>query len=80
MDKQRRQATDDLDIINGGSQGQVLVLRANVNSRTVVCKDATGNLYLSGDMSLDHSRDRLVLQYSDAASGWIEISRSDNDT
>ena len=43
----RATATDDLDTINGGAEGDILVLIAANNSRTVVVKDATGNIQLN---------------------------------
>jgi len=62
--------------ITGGETGQVLALRAVANTRTVVLQDGTGNLQLAGDFSLDHSNDRIVLQFD--GTNWCEWSRSDN--
>lgn len=68
--------TDDLDTINGGTTGQILILRAQSSSNDVVCKDGTGNLRLAGDFTLTHAQDRITLQYD--GTNWIELSRSDN--
>lgn len=76
VDTEADAATDDLDTINGGTTGQILVLSAMNGGRTVVCKDNTGNLLLSADMTLDNTTDTLMLIYS--GSNWYEIARSDN--
>jgi len=69
-------SSDDLDTINGGVVGQLLILRATADNRTVVVKDGTGNLNLAGDFSLDNTSDRITLLKE--GSDWYEISRSDN--
>ena len=76
VDTEGAAASDDLDTINGGTSGALLVLSAENVARTVVCKDGTGNLQLAGDFSLDHTNDRLLL-VSDG-SNWTELSRSNN--
>lgn len=80
VDTEGAAGTDDLDTINGGEANALLVIRAANDSRTVVCKDGTGNLSLSGDFSLTHTHDRIVLVYDNALSLWVEVSRSDNNT
>ena len=69
-------ATDDLDTITGGTAGQILMLRAYSDSRTIVLKDTSGNLRIAGDFSLDSARDRILLHYD--GTYWCELSRSDN--
>lgn len=69
-------ASDDLDTINGGTDGQILILRAEDTTRTVVVKDGTGNMNLNGDFSLDNFRDTITLILDGAT--WIELSRSNN--
>tara|TARA_R110001606_G_scaffold246370_1_gene394451 strand:- start:979 stop:3432 length:2454 start_codon:yes stop_codon:yes gene_type:complete len=76
VDTEGSASTDDLVTINGGRAGQMLILRAANNSRTVVVKDNTGNLKLTADFSLDNGNDALVLIYS--GSNWLEVSRADN--
>ena len=75
-------ATDDLDTINGGTDGMRLTLRANHAARTVVVKHATGNIRLDGsaDFSLDNTIDTITLIYDDSLAVWLEISRSNNGT
>jgi hypothetical protein len=81
IDTEADAATDILDTINGGSDGDILILRAADQTRTVVVKDGTGNINCAGDFSLDNSADRMLLQYDTSLAGgkWVEISRSDNE-
>ncbi len=70
--------TDDLETINGGVDGQILVLRASISGDTVKLIDDTGNLRLAGgDFSMDTGNDTITL-ICVAGSLWFEISRSDN--
>jgi hypothetical protein len=69
-------ASDDLDTINGGHAGMIVVLAAQNDARTVVCKDGTGNLRLNGDFSIDSTADTITLVYD--GSNWLELARSDN--
>lgn len=73
-------ASDDLDIIKGGTEGMILVLCASDDGHTVVCKDSAvaGRLSLGGDFSLDSTKDRIVLVHSAVDGRWYELSRSDN--
>ena len=76
-------ASDDLDTINltDSIKTGVLVLRAQDNSRTVNVKDGTGNIQLAGgDFALNNLQDRLVLEYDNNNSYFVELSRSDNGT
>ena len=79
VDTESAAASDDLDTINGvGSNGQRLVLRAANSGRTVVVKDATGNIQCAGDFSLDNVQDTIELIYDSTLTAWLEIGRSDN--
>jgi hypothetical protein len=78
VDTQSDDATDDLDTINGGTDGMRLVLRANNSGRTVVVKDGTGNIQCVGDMSLDNIQDTIELIYDGVQTAWLEIGRSDS--
>ena len=79
IDTEGDAGTDDLDTINGGVTGQILVISAEDDARTVTVTDA-GNIVLAGavDFDLDHTNDRLVLIYDGTASKWVELSRSSN--
>ncbi len=81
VDTEGDAGTDDLDTINGGKIGQLLILRARNSSRTVVVKDA-GNLDIEGDFTMNHSRDCIVLLCIDdgGSNDFIEIARSNNNS
>jgi len=71
--------SDDLVTINGSvSTGQLLVLRAMNDARTVVCKDTEGTnkMRLNGDFSLDQDDDVITLIF--ISPRWYELSRSPN--
>jgi hypothetical protein len=71
-------SSDDLDTINGGADGRILVLHPNVTGRTIVAKDGTGNLHLAGNFTMDNEQDTLTLIYDGQLAKWLELSRSDN--
>lgn len=77
IDTQADAASDDLDTINGGTGGDILVLRSENSARDVTVKDGTGNIYLAGDCVLDNIQDTLVLKFLTGL-GWVELSRSSN--
>ena len=74
VDTEGAAATDDLDTINGGSAGALLVLRAAHADRTVVVKPDTGNVGLDADYYLDSTAKHLLLLYD--GSQWHELARS----
>lgn len=76
VDTEGDAANDDLDTVAGGSEGDLLILRAENAGRTVTCKDGTGNLLLAGDFDLDDTADTIMLIYD--GSNWLELSRSNN--
>ena len=73
IDTEGLAATDDLDTINGGREGDVISIRAADSNRTVVMKDSTGNLQLNSDFALDNAQDSINLQK--IGNTWYEISR-----
>lgn len=76
VDTEANAAADDLDTINGGNVGDILVLQTVVNTRDVTFKDGTGNLQLAGDFIATTPQDKLTLIRS--VSAWSELSRSKN--
>jgi hypothetical protein len=76
VDTEGAAASDDLDTINGGKDGDIIVVCAANAGRTVVMKDATGNMQLAGDFSLGETEDTITLRK--LGSAWHEISRSLN--
>jgi hypothetical protein len=71
IDTEGAAATDDLDTINGGTEGDVIWLAPANDARTVVLKHGTGNLQINGnaDFSLDSQNDAAVARYN--GSKWI---------
>ena len=66
VDTQADAATDDLDTIGGVAEGQIVILRAEHTDRTVVLKNAVGNLALGADISLDDVNKHVILICDDA--------------
>lgn len=62
VDTEANAATDDLDTINGGTDGDILFLKANNTARTVVVKHGTGNIYMlsAADISLDNTEKAIM--------------------
>lgn len=76
VDTQGGAATDDLDTINGGSEGAVLYLFAVSGARNVVVKNGTGNIASSaGDITLSGGQTGcIVLVFRGGA--WRVIGRA----
>lgn len=68
--------TTNLTTINGGQQGDILVLMAANDAKTISCRDNTGNLRLAGNFNLDSAVDTITLMYDGAV--WVELCRSNN--
>ena len=58
-------ATGDLETINGGTEGDILVIRADNGNRTIVVKHAVDNIWLRGevDVDLDTVHKYIILFY-----------------
>ena len=76
VDTESAAATDDLDTITAGYDGQIIILKAANDTRDVVVKDGTGNLRLSSSFTMTHTDDRIILICD--GTNWYEIGRSDN--
>lgn len=76
VDTEADAASDDLNTINGGTEGNLLIVIAENAARTVVLKDGTGNLKLAGDCTLDNSEDTVTLIKTGL--NWQELTRSNN--
>lgn len=76
VDTEAAGATDDLDTINGGAAGNTIIIRAANDARTVVIKDATGNIRCPSDRSLTHTDDIWTGIYN--GTNWCEQSFADN--
>lgn len=76
VDTEASAATDDLDTINGGTAGDILILSSVNSARDVTVKDGTGNLTLAGDFLFSNVGDFMMLYRG--ATLWFELTRSDN--
>ena len=65
VDTQSEAASDDLDTISNGNEGDLIFIRAANSARTVVIKDGTGNILTNGsvDLTLDNTQDEAILHY-----------------
>jgi hypothetical protein len=76
VDTEGDAATDDLTTISGGNIGEILIISAANDARTVVVKQGTG-LLIQADFSLDSIDDMMMLECK-SANVWREISRANN--
>lgn len=78
IDTQGDAGSDDLDTITvtNYKPGDLLILQANNTARTVVLKDGTGNLRLSGDFSLDNTEDTATVML--IGTNWTQIATANN--
>lgn len=71
-------ASDDLDTITLGANvgdGHLLFLRPTNDAHTIVLKNGTGNISLSGgDLTLDDQQDTALLIYDSALAKWVIVS------
>lgn len=67
-------STDNLDTINGGADGLIIILSAADDTKTVVVKHGTGNISLASgdDLLLDDSNKTVMLIYR--GSQWRDMS------
>ena len=76
VDTQDNDAADDLDTINGGIDGQILVLRTENNAHDVTVKDGADNIQLlGGDFVMGSTTRKLYLFYDANETNWLEIAR-----
>lgn len=78
VDTESDGATDDLDTINDGVDGQRLVLRPAADDRTVVVKNSTGNIEAGADCTLDNAFDTWEGIYDATLTAWLELGCNDN--
>lgn len=77
VDTEAAAATDDLDTINGGVEGQLICLSSPTSSRDPTIKDGTGNIQAAGgDFLLSNVFDMILL--IKRSTSWAELGRNDN--
>lgn len=76
VDTESDAASDDLDTINGGYEGGIVILRAAHTDRTVVVKHNTGNILTPNeqDISLDTTSKTITLIYDSSQSKFIALA------
>lgn len=69
-------ASDDLDTILGGSDGQILIIRCVNAARVITIKHNTGNIKTPGgsDVSLDDTAKEIILKYDGTLNEWHIVS------
>jgi hypothetical protein len=80
VDTEGDASTDDLQVINGGTAGQILVLRTAANVRDVVVKDVVGgsdNIYCGSDITLSSIQDTVTLLC--LGTTWVRMAVGDNN-
>lgn len=76
VDTEGDAATDQLGNINGGNPGEIILLQAENDTRTVAVKD-WGSLEIQCDFSMNSIEDKIMLVC--ISSGiWHEITRANN--
>jgi hypothetical protein len=73
IDTEGDAASDDLDTINDGADGDVIFFRPENDARTIVVKHGTGNILCVGgsDFSLDDEEDFCVGIYDAGIAAWL---------
>ena len=73
IDTESDASSDNLNTINGGTDGQILILRTSSNSRDVVVKNDDGNIIISDgdDHTLGTSNSIIVLLKN--GNNWYEL-------
>jgi hypothetical protein len=76
IDTEGGAASDDLDTINGGKNGDILIIRSTANARNITIKHLGGNISTNTqeDITLDLSSDIVTFQFR--GSSWDMQSRS----
>ena len=74
IDTESDAATDDLDTIDGGNNGEIMILAPQDAGRLVTLKDGTGNLFLNGDVVFATIYSSVGLRRT--TPGWVELFRN----
>lgn len=78
VDTEGDNTSDNLDTINGGNYGQILVLEAAHDDRSVVVRNGVGNIFLQGNFTLNSKKDKIMLIKS-MDNIWHQIALANND-
>lgn len=72
------QPSGDLETINGGKDGDILVITAANSARDIVAQDTGGNIKLNANRTLTHGQDTLTLSLDGASGNWYEVGFGNN--
>lgn len=75
LDTEGQAASDTLSTINGGSDGEELILRLLTDAHTVTI-DLAGNIDMTSSFSMATDHAVLHLMYNGDTSKWNEVARS----
>jgi len=83
VDTESDASTDNLDVIDGGVDGDLLILRTVDNGRDVTVRDSSvsgGNVELDAGaaFTMNNTLDRIVLIFDGANDSWVELARANN--
>lgn len=73
VDTEGAAASDNLATINGGNEGDILILRMANAARVVTLKHGTGNVQLSNGLDVVLSATRVILLYR-VAGNWSDVN------
>jgi len=78
LDTEGAAATDDLDTINGGNDGEIICLGLVNAARKVNIKHGTGNIWSEnlGNVPLSSSTQKVYLQYQASSAKWLVLFNS----
>jgi len=71
--------SDKLENISRGYTDQIIIIKAADDARDIVISDEFNNIAGAGDFTMDHSKDRYIVQYDRTSNRWVELSRSNNN-
>lgn len=77
IDTEGGSSSDELDTINGGSTGDILILQSTDNGNDITLEDDVDNLRLDSNFDLANVDDKIML--INVAGEWHELSRSQNN-
>lgn len=78
VDTEGAAASDDLDTINGGADGMLLVLCQTNTARDVTVKNNTGNVRCGTDLAFNTTSDAAIFVYRASNGGWKKIGNASN--
>lgn len=78
METEGGAATDTLTTINGGVDGQILILSPANTNHDIVVESGAGNILLGANVSMATARDTITLMKNGLLSAWVALSQQSN--